>query len=149
MSPIRSPLDGGRLRTSPLTLVLALALAAGAGLAVAYGGRVDVGLYYDDYHLVRPWSFIELRRAWLGSWDPTGIEPAFYRPLTAALYATRFHLFALNATAMHYVSLIGHGVCAVLLGWFLRREGAAVSLAAFGSWLYAVHPAFPYAQVCC
>jgi hypothetical protein len=147
MSPIRSPLDGGRLRTSRLTLVVALALAAGAGLALAYGGRVDVGLHYDDYHLVRPWSFIELRRAWLGSWDPTGIEPAFYRPLTAALYAARFHLFALNAPAMHYVSLVGHGVCAVLLGWFLRREGAAVSLAAFGAWLYAVHPAFPYAQV--
>ena len=48
---------------------------------------------------------------------------------------------------MHSVSLLGHGVCAVLLGWFLRREGAAVSLAAFGAWLYAVHPAFPYAQV--
>ena len=147
MSPLHSPAAAGPLRTSRLTVVLALAFASGVGLMLAYYGRVDVGLFYDDYHLVRPWSPAEWRRAWLGSWDPTGIEPAFYRPLTAALYAARFHLFALNATAMHYVSLFGHGVCAVLLGWFLRREGAAVSLAAFGAWLYAVHPAFPYAQV--
>jgi hypothetical protein len=135
------------LRASRLRLFVALVVAAGAGLTLAYGGLVDVGFFYDDYHLVRPWSPAEWRRAWLGSWDPTGIEPAFYRPLTAALFAARFHLFALNATAMHYASLLGHGVCAVLLGWFLRREGAAVFLAAFGAWLYAVHPAFPHAQV--
>jgi hypothetical protein len=138
---------GGRRLPPGLAFALAVAAAAGLGIAISYSGRADVGLYYDDYHLVRPWSFIELRRAWLGSWDPTGIEPVFFRPVTAALYATRFQVFALNTTAMHYLSLLGHGLCATLLGWFLRREGASIWLAAFAAWLYAVHPAFPHAQV--
>jgi hypothetical protein len=142
-----SPVPAARNRPAPLTFLLAATVAAGIGLLLAYAGRMDGGFYYDDYHLVRPWSDYELRRAWLGFWDPTGIEPAFYRPLAAALYATRFHVFALNAPAMHYVSLFGHGACAVLVAWFLRREGAALPLSAFGAWLYAVHPAFPYAQV--
>ena len=135
------------MRATSLKFLLTVAAAAGLGIALAYGGRIDGGFYYDDYHLVRPWSDYELRRAWLGSWDPTGIEPAFFRPLTAILFAARFHVFALNATGMHYASLLGHGTCAVLVAWFLRREGAALPLSAFGAWLYAVHPAFPHAQV--
>jgi len=147
MMQIRSTADDNRPETGGSSLVLALATAAGIGIALAYGWMGDVGFHYDDFHLVRPWSAIEWRRAWLGSWDPTGIEPVFYRPLTAAWYAVRFHWFALNATAMHALSLVGHAACAMLLGWLLRREGATVRLAAFGAWTYAVHPAMPYAQV--
>jgi hypothetical protein len=141
--------DRAAARRAPASraAIAAVLAAAAIGIALAYGGRVDIGFFYDDYHLVRPWSPAQWRRAWLGTWDPTGIEPVFYRPLTASLYAVRFSLFALNATALHVVSVLGHGLCAVLVGWFLRREGAAVWLAAFGAWLYAVHPSLPYAQV--
>jgi hypothetical protein len=148
MAPMASRYSSIRGRLGPgWSFVLAASVVAACGLAAAYAGRVDVGLYYDDYHLVRPWSFIELRRAWLGSWDPTGIEPVFYRPITASLFAVRFHFFALNDAAMHVVSVVGQGICAILVGWFLRREGARTGLAVLGVWLYCVYPVFPYAQV--
>ncbi|MGH9408199.1 MAG: ArnT family glycosyltransferase [Vicinamibacterales bacterium] len=122
-------------------------LVALAGVLAVYAGQLRIGLYYDDYGFVRPWSLIDLHRVWYGSWDPTGIEPTFYRPLAAYLYAGRFWLFGLNATAMHAVSIAGHVLCAVLVGWFLRRERSGAAFALFGVWLYAVFPAFPYAQV--
>src|SRR5205823_1166285 len=124
-----------------------LVLLAALGLMAVYKGRVAMGLYYDDYHFVRPWPGLDLRRVWFGSWDPTGIESVFYRPLTAWLFAGRFWLFGINATAIHVASLMGHAFCALLLGWFLRREHAPRSIAALGVWTYAVYPVFPHAQV--
>lgn len=124
-----------------------LVLLTIAGLLAVYKARVAIGLYYDDYHFVRPWSPLDLRRAWFGSWDPTGIEPVFFRPLTASLFAGRFWLFGINATAMHAISLIGHGVCALLVGWFLRREQLSRSAVAVGVWTYTVYPVFPHSQV--
>jgi hypothetical protein len=118
-----------------------------AGLLAVYKGRIAIGLYYDDYHFVRPWSSLDLRRVWFGSWDPTGIEAVFFRPLTADLFAARFFLFGMNATAMHALSLVGHGACALLVGWFLRREHLPRSVTAVGVWTYAVYPIFPYSQV--
>jgi hypothetical protein len=117
------------------------------GIAVVYAGQWDTGLYYDDYHMVRPLLPLELRRVWFGSWDVTGIERPFFRPLTTYLFSLRFWLFGLNITALHAMSLIGHALAGVLSAWFLRREGLPLSGAVFGAWLYAIHPLFPYAQV--
>ncbi len=90
---------------------------------------------------------LEWRRVWYGSWDPTGIESPFFRPLTAWLFAVRFWLFGLNTAALHTISVAGHVVCAIGVGGLLRREGTSRSIALGGVWLYAVHPLFPYAQV--
>ena len=129
------------------TFTIATTVAAVVGVGVVYLGQVDTGLYYDDYHLVRPLRPLELRRVWFGSWDVTGIERPFYRPITTYLFALRFGLFGLNTAALHAVSLIGHALCAGFAGWFLRREGLSIGAAVFGAWLYAIHPLFPYAQV--
>lgn len=126
---------------------VAAVVAAVLGIAVVYGGQLDTGLYYDDYHLVRPLRPLELRRVWFGSWDVTGIEMPFYRPVTTYLFALRFWFFGLNTAALHALSLIGHALCAVLAGWFLRREGLSIGAALFGVWLYTIHPLFPYGQV--
>jgi hypothetical protein len=121
------------VRREQVARLATVVFLATLGVLVAYVGRVDVGLYYDDYHFVRPWSPLELRKVWFGSWDPTGIEAVFYRPITAWLFAARFDLFALNDTAMHVLSLAGHGVCAALVGWFLRRERVHAGLPALGA----------------
>ena len=120
--------------------------AAAVGIVAVYSGPFDTGLYYDDYHFVRPLRPLDWRRVWFGSWDPTGIESPFFRPLTAWLFGFRFWLFGLNTQALHWISLAGHATCAVLAGWFLRREGLPTHVAAFGVWLYAIHPVFPHAQ---
>jgi hypothetical protein len=122
-------------------------IVAAAGALLVYGGQIDTGLYYDDYHFLRPVHELELRRVWFGSWDPTGIESPFFRPITAWLFALRFWLFGLNTQALHALSLTGHVLCAAGVGWFLRREGAPGGVGLFGAWLYAIHPLFPYAQV--
>ncbi len=122
------------------------ALIALAGIVLVYFGPFDTGLYYDDFHFVRPLSAAELRSVWSGNWDPSGIEMPFYRPLAASLFAFRFWLFGINTQAMHAISLVTHGLCAVLTGWFLRRERVSPALALFAVWLYAIHPLFPYSQ---
>ena len=127
--------------------LLAAAAIAAVGTCLVYSIAIDSGFYYDDYHFVRPWSALELRRVWFGSWDPSGIESIFFRPLTAWLFAARFWLFGLNAPTLHALSLVGHALCAVLLAWFVRRENAPTPVALFAAWLYAIHPLMPYAQV--
>jgi hypothetical protein len=127
--------------------VAAAAMVSAAGVALACAGRVDVGFYYDDYHMVRPWTAIDLHRVWYGPWDPTGIESAFFRPLTAMLFAARFDLFGLNSATMHAVSVAGHALCALLVALVLAREQAHRGVALFGAWIYAIHPLFPYSQV--
>jgi hypothetical protein len=122
------------------------AAAAVAGILIVYHGGIDSGFYYDDYHFLRPLRSLEYRRLWFGSWDPTGIERPFFRPLTATIFGFRFWLFGLNSQALHAVSLAGHTACAVMLAWFLRREGIASAVALSGAWIYAIHPLFPYAQ---
>lgn len=123
------------------------ALAAAAlGILAVYSAQFDTGLYYDDYHFVRPLRPLDWRRVWYGSWDPTGIESPFFRPLTAWLFGFRFWLFGLNTQALHWVSLTGHAACALLVGWFLRREDVPAPVAIGGAWLYTIHPVFPYAQ---
>ena len=132
-------------RRTPLVLFALMAVIAAVGVAVVYAGRWRTGLYYDDYHFLRPAMSLDLRRVWFGSWDPSGIEAVFFRPVTAWLFAARFELFGLNADALHFVSLVGHALCAVLIGWFVCRTlGATAGVVA--SWLYAIHPAMPYAQ---
>jgi len=134
-------------RRPAVAFTVLAAVVACAGVVIVYGGHLGAGFYYDDYHFNRPWSALELRRVWFGSWDPSGIEYVFYRPLTAWLYAGRFWALGLNASAMHVASVAGHAFCAVLTGWALRRERVPAGLALLGVWLYAVHPLFPYAQV--
>jgi hypothetical protein len=136
----------GWSRRSGLAFTASAALVALVGVVLVYAGSFDTGLYYDDYHFVRPPRPLEFRRIWYGSWDPTGIETYFYRPLTALFFSLRFWLFGVNTQAMHAASLLGHGLCAVLLGWFLRREGVRSTPAVLGTWIYATHPLFPYAQ---
>ena len=135
-----------RAESAAAFTIAALVLAT-AGVLLVYGAQFDTGLYYDDYHFLRPVHPLELRRVWYGSWDPAGIESAFFRPITAWLFAFRFWAFGLNAQALHAISLAGHVVCAVSVGWLLRREGAPASVGLIAVWLYAIHPIFPYAQV--
>jgi hypothetical protein len=110
-----------RLRSQWKTVLLLGSLAV-IGVAAGYHESADFGFRYDDYGVVRPWTKAEVIRVLDHSWDPTGIEPNFYRPLSAWWYALRFSIFGLNAKAQHLVSLAGMTLCALLAGLFVWRE---------------------------
>ena len=124
----------------------AVAAIAAAGVIAGYGHTLGYGLRYDDYHTVRPWTLGELLQVLHGTWDPTGIEPVFYRPLSAWWYAVRFQLFGLDAVLPHAISLLGMILCAFLLGVFVWREQVGPRAALFAAGIYAIHPALVYAQ---
>lgn len=112
----------------------------------AYVQTLGFGFRYDDYHVLRPASGAELAQVLHGSWDPTQIESAFYRPITAWWYALRFELFGLNAVAQHAVSLAGMIACAALVGLFVWRETESCRAAVLAAGIYAVHPSLAYSQ---
>jgi Dolichyl-phosphate-mannose-protein mannosyltransferase len=127
-------------------LGVAIAAAAIAIVLLAYGGTIRFGFRYDDYHMVRPWPGAELLGVLHGTWDPTGIEPRFFRPLAAWWYAFRFFLFGLNPVPQHAVSIAGMALCSVLTGVFVWRETGRRVAALVAAAIYAAHPVFVYAQ---
>ncbi|HKW03646.1 MAG TPA: glycosyltransferase family 39 protein [Vicinamibacterales bacterium] len=129
-------------KTTPGVIIIVALLTTLA----AYAHTLRFGFRYDDYHVLRPATTAELLQVLHGSWDPTQIESAFYRPLTAWWYALRFELFGLNAVAQHAVSLAGMILCAGLVGLFVRRETESDRAALFATGLYAVHPTLAYSQ---
>jgi hypothetical protein len=126
---------------------LAVFLVALLGSAAIYRATIDYGFTYDDYHQFRPYTSHEVVAAFHGSWDPTGIEVAFYRPLTVAFYAARFAVLGPDARASHCLSLLLFGIAAALLGLFLLRLFDRLLPAIIGTTVFLAHPAMPYALV--
>ncbi|MCC7009487.1 MAG: hypothetical protein IT184_11795 [Acidobacteria bacterium] len=131
-------------RAQPHVLLTSLVVAA-AGVCLVYAPPSG-GFHYDDYHFVRPPIGTELHRIWFGSWDVTGAEREFFRPLTALLFLSRFWLFGVNATLMHGVSLAGHVLCAVLVACLVHRAGASRRAVVIAALLYSIYPALPISQ---
>ena len=127
--------------------ILAYSVIAAAVVFPMHAITLHYGFDYDDYHFVRPLSPDEVWPSFAGTWDPSGIEVPFYRPLTVVLYALRFHFFGFNSEAYHALSLVMFWLATVLFGLlargFLRSDtGGALAIVAL-----AVHPSMPYSAV--
>ncbi len=122
-------------------------MLAGVATWLVHGTTLHYGFDYDDYHFLRPYTLAETLATFHGPWDLTGIEVKFYRPLTIVLYAVRFWLFGLNATAHHAVSLTLFAVAASLTGWLAYRLTARAVAAPVAALLVVAHPAMPYSLV--
>jgi hypothetical protein len=120
---------------------LLIAAAAGLGVGLVYADSVTLGLWWDDYHVLRPANLAEIVHTFYGTWDETGIFPPFYRPITAAYHAAVFHVLGFNAPALHALSMILLAVIAWLVGVFVSRESASHRIGAIAALLYGVHPA--------
>jgi hypothetical protein len=130
--------------------VAALALlagVAGAGTLAVHGPTAGFGFFFDDYHLVRPYSGHEVAASFHGPWDPSGVETAFYRPLTVAFFAARFHFLGFDPAPYHRLSLALFAAVALLLGVAVLRTTASLAIAAWATALFVVHPAMPIALV--
>jgi hypothetical protein len=126
------------LSLSCVSVVLTLAI---------YAPTLHYGLYYDDYHFVRPYAAAEIAQTFHDRWDPSGIETAYYRPLTICLYAARFAVLGLNATAAHAMSLGMFAVAAILFGMFVARISASRAAGIIAAAVFIVHPGMPYSAV--
>ena len=58
-------------------------LAAGVVVIVVllYARTANEGLYLDDHHHVRQWTWSEVLGTFHGPFDPLGLEPVYFRPL--------------------------------------------------------------------
>lgn len=118
-----------------------------AVVAAVYGRSLAFDFIQDDYYLLRPWSSAELASVFHGPWDPKLWEPVFYRPLCTAWYAAMFWLFGLNATAIHFVSLVIVTALTLLLRSVVVRETGSHRLGLFGGVLLLLHPALSVSSV--
>ena len=127
-------------------------LLAPVGVAVAltallYGVTVGYGFHYDDYHFVRPYTAHEVLDTFHGPWDRFGIETAYYRPLTVALYAVRFAVFGLNARANHLLSLAMFAAAAALFAIFAGRVSNSRLAGLLAAAVFVINPGMPYSAV--
>lgn len=120
---------------------LLIAAAASLGVGLVYADSLNLGLWSDDYLFLRPSSLADVARTFHGTWEPSGILPAFYRPLTIAYQAAVFHVLGFNTHAIHVLSLFLIAVVACLVGMFVSREAGSPRLGAIAAVLYGVHPA--------
>lgn len=97
-------------------------------------------LVWDDLHLIRAYSPDELAGAWIGSWDPDGMETPGLRPLTTWFNHERYLLFG-ELLIAHRLLLLGLFTgYAALLGALARAllgqppwVGALAGLLAFAN----------------
>jgi hypothetical protein len=98
-------------------------------------------------HFVRPYAAPELLGAFHAPWDPSGIEAAFYRPLTIAFHAARFSRQGLNAHADHVLSLCLCAAAALVFGVFAWLVTARPLAGAVACLAFIVHPSMTTAAV--
>lgn len=120
-----------------------LTFAAIAAIAVLllYARTLHFGFYWDDFDDLRPWTWSDLGRAFVGNYQPWAREGIyFYRPLTSVYLAAATALFGLNSVALHVIPLFTLTIAATLTGAFVYRESGSREAGAIGTVIYAVHP---------
>jgi len=125
--------------TRPRQAALLIALL----ILALYGRTLGYGLVWDDFAALRHRSTAELVGAWTGGWDPSGVWPVFYRPMSIVVYDTMFRLFAHHGAWLHLVNLLELWLAACLLRVFVERETASGGLALIAAVLLVLHPETP------
>lgn len=77
----------------------------------------------------------------------TVTQESSYRPVITFLNFVEYFLFGHNPAGYHFMNIFLHGICAVLIFYFLKRFTGAI-VAFFASILHAVHPALSE-SLCC
>jgi hypothetical protein len=129
-------------------------LVLAAAVLVVFGPGTRGGFVWDDHALIA--NNAHLRDAGrlgtllsTGLWDTTAevrASSSYYRPVVALAYFVQFQAFGLAPLGYHWVNVLLHLGCVLLLLDMLRhRIGAAPGSAALGgafagALLFAVHP---------
>lgn len=110
-------------------------------IALLYVRTLHFGFYWDDFDDLRPWTWGDLGRAFVGHYQPWAREGIyFYRPLTSVYLASATALFGLNATALHLIPLCVLTTASTLVGVLVERETTSRASGVSAAVLYAAHP---------
>ena len=141
--------EGLRLAVLAALWVVALASARSrAASAIAILGTVAIlhlptvwsGFYQDDYALARGWSGRELASTLHGEFDPSGMIPAYYRPVVRVSWALDHALWGARTAGYHATNLVLHAVAGLFLATLLRRALLPPAASLLGALAWLAHP---------
>ncbi len=119
---------------------LAGAVAIGGTVALLHLPTVWYGFYQDDFALARAWSWHELASTLHGEFDPSGMIPAYYRPVVRMSWAVDHALWGAWTPGYHATNLLLHAAAGVLLAALLRRASLPAAAALLGALVWVAHP---------
>lgn len=90
---------------------------------VFYVRTLGYGLYLDDYWLVRSWSGHEIADAFVSQFDPSGLNPEYFRPLASVSFAVDWAIWGSTTWGSHVTNLLLHIAAVLLLHRLLHRLG--------------------------
>lgn len=103
--------------------VLLFVLFAATGVALTWNS-LSYPWFWDDFHLVRPFSPAELAQGLRGNWDPDFQETSGYRPLTLLFDAARATVFGEAVAVQRIFDIVLYAAYLSLLGVAAHRLGA-------------------------
>ena len=118
----------------------ACAAAIVGTVALLHLPTVRYGFYQDDFALARGWSWSELARTLHGEFDPSGMIPAYYRPLVRLSWAVDHALWGAQTAGYHVTNLCLHTAAGLLVWTLLRRAALGAAAALLGALAWVAHP---------
>jgi hypothetical protein len=115
-------------------------LAVVATVAILHLPTVWYGFHQDDFALARGWSWKETGATLHGGFDPSGMIPAYYRPMVRLSLALDHALWGPATEGYHATNLFFHATAGVLLLALLRRGGLPPPAALLGALSWVAHP---------
>ena len=85
---------------------------------------LDWPMVYDDLHLIRPYTTVEIAASWHGNWDPDGIESAGFRPGSLLFNHLRSRLCGESVVAHRLLIIVLYAAFVALLAPVAARFGA-------------------------
>jgi len=116
------------------------ALAVVATVAILHLPTVWYGFHQDDFALARAWSWKATASTLHGEFDPSGMIPAYYRPMVRLSWALDHALWGAATAGYHATNLCLHAIAGVLLLSLLRRVGLPAPAALLGTLAWVAHP---------
>jgi hypothetical protein len=122
-----------------------------AFLAVVFFRTMFFGLYWDDQHHARPWTWSEVAGTFHGPFDPLRIEPDYFRPLVVVSFAVDWTIWGFRDVGYHITNVVLHIAVALGAGALVRRLHGTRAMAAttaivFGLWPLAATTAIYISQ---
>ena len=107
--------------TGVQSVLFAVVLAA---VALLVGWRsLDYEWHFDDLHLIRPYSAVEVAKSFVGTWDPDNIETKGFRPGTVVFNDVRARVFGESVRGHRVFLTLLFSIYLVSLGALVGRLG--------------------------